>query len=62
VSDLIQSQHIPHFAHSAFVASFEPQDVGHALCDPNWVNNMREDPEIFETNHVWILLSPPQKL
>lgn len=54
MSDLIESQHISHFAHSAFVSSFEPQDVGHALFDPNWVNNMREDPEIFETNHVWI--------
>jgi hypothetical protein len=30
-----RSQHISHFAHSAFVATFEPRDVGHALSDPN---------------------------
>ena len=29
------TQHISHFAHSAFVASFEPRDVGHTLSDPN---------------------------
>jgi hypothetical protein len=33
-----RSQQISYFAHSAFVATFEPQDVGHALSDPNWVN------------------------
>ena len=35
------------FAHSAFVASFEPKDVGHALSDSNWVNAMHESLEIF---------------
>jgi hypothetical protein len=30
-----RSHHISHFAHSAFVATFEPRDVGHALSDPN---------------------------
>ena len=26
------------FAHSAFVASFEPKDIGHVLSNSNWVN------------------------
>jgi hypothetical protein len=30
-----RSHHISHFAHSAFVATLEPRDVGHALSDPN---------------------------
>jgi hypothetical protein len=29
-----------HFAHSNFVTTFEPKDIGHALSDPNWVNAM----------------------
>ena len=33
------------FAHSAFVASFEPKDIGHALYDSNWVNAMHEELE-----------------
>ncbi|WVZ70700.1 hypothetical protein U9M48_019343 [Paspalum notatum var. saurae] len=47
------------FSHSAFVASFEPRDVSHALSDPNWVNAMHEDLENFERNHVWDLVEPP---
>ncbi|WVZ70561.1 hypothetical protein U9M48_019220, partial [Paspalum notatum var. saurae] len=39
------------FSHSAFVASFEPRDVSHALADPNWVNAMHEELENFERNH-----------
>jgi hypothetical protein len=31
-----------HFAHAAFVATFEPKDIGHALSDLNWVNSMHE--------------------
>src|SRR5438105_15192868 len=50
---------ISHFAHSAFVASFEPRDVGHALTDPNWVNAMHEELENFERNRVWVLVEPP---
>ena len=42
------------FAHSAFVASFEPKDIGHALSDSNWVNAMHE-----ERNQVWVLVEPP---
>jgi hypothetical protein len=33
-----RSQKISHFAHSTFVASFEPKDIGHTLSDSNWVN------------------------
>jgi hypothetical protein len=41
-----------HFAHAAFVATFEPKDIGHALFDHNWVNSMHEDLENFERNQV----------
>ena len=47
------------FAHTAFIASFEPRDVGHALTDDNWVNVMHEELENFERNQVWILVEPP---
>ncbi|WVZ63830.1 hypothetical protein U9M48_013428, partial [Paspalum notatum var. saurae] len=47
------------FFHSAYVASFEPRDVSHALSDPNWVNPMHEELENFERNHVWDLVEPP---
>ncbi|WVZ75718.1 hypothetical protein U9M48_023753, partial [Paspalum notatum var. saurae] len=47
------------FSHSAYVASFEPRDVSHALSDPNWVNAMHEELENFEKNHVWDLVEPP---
>ena len=43
-----RSYHISHFTHSAFVASFEPQDVGHALSNSDWVNAMHEELENFE--------------
>ncbi|WVZ81231.1 LOW QUALITY PROTEIN: hypothetical protein U9M48_028630 [Paspalum notatum var. saurae] len=47
------------FSHSAYVATFEPQDVSHALSDSNWVNAMHEELENFERNHVWDLVEPP---
>src|SRR6185312_3136838 len=47
------------FAHSAFVASFEPKDIGHALSDFNWVNAMHAELENFERNQVWVLVEPP---
>ena len=47
------------FAHSAFVASFEPKDIRHALSDSNWVNAMHEELENFERNQVWVLVEPP---
>ncbi|WVZ97460.1 LOW QUALITY PROTEIN: hypothetical protein U9M48_042997 [Paspalum notatum var. saurae] len=47
------------FSHSAYVATFEPRDVSHALSDPNWVNAMHEELENFERNHVWDLVEPP---
>jgi hypothetical protein len=31
-----------HFAHTAFVATFVPKDIGHALSDHNWVNSMHD--------------------
>jgi hypothetical protein len=34
----------------AFVATFEPKDIGHALSDHNWVNLMHEELENFERN------------
>jgi hypothetical protein len=48
-----------HFAHAAFVATFEPKDIRHALCDHNWVNSMHEELENFERNRVWELVDPP---
>ncbi|WVZ84668.1 hypothetical protein U9M48_031673 [Paspalum notatum var. saurae] len=47
------------FFHSAYVATFEPRDVSHALSDPNWVNAKHEELENFERNHVWDLVEPP---
>ena len=46
------SNQLAHSAHSAFVASFEPQDVVHALSDANWINAMHEELENFERNQV----------
>jgi hypothetical protein len=48
-----------HFTHAAFVATFEPKDIGHALSDHNWVNLMHEELEDFERNQVWELVDPP---
>jgi hypothetical protein len=48
-----------HFAHAAFVATFVPKDIGHALSDHNWVNSMHEELENFERNQVWELVDPP---
>jgi hypothetical protein len=36
-------QNNSHFARAAFVATFEPKDIGHTLYDPNWVNSMHEE-------------------
>jgi hypothetical protein len=51
-----RSRNASHFAHSAFVATFEPKDIGHALSDPNWVNAMHEELGNFERNQVWELV------
>jgi hypothetical protein len=48
-----------HFAHVAFVATFEPKDIRHALSDHNWVNSMHDDLENFERNQVWELGESP---
>jgi hypothetical protein len=48
-----------HFAHTAFVASFEPWNVGHTLSGPNKVNVTHEELENFERNQVWVLVPPP---
>jgi hypothetical protein len=48
-----------HFAHAAFVASFESKDIGHALSDHNCVNLMHEELENFERNQVWEFVEPP---
>jgi hypothetical protein len=54
-----RSRNASHFAHSAFVATFEPKDIGHTLSDLNWVNAMHEELENFEGNQVWELVEPP---
>jgi hypothetical protein len=48
-----------HFAHAAFVATFEPKDIGHTLSYHNWVNSMHEELKNFERNQVWELVDPP---
>jgi hypothetical protein len=48
-----RSRNASHFAHSAFVATYKPKDIGHALSDPNWVNAMHVELENFERNKVW---------
>jgi hypothetical protein len=55
----LRSRNASNFAHSAFVATFEPKDIGHALSDPNWVNDKHEELETFERNQVWELVEPP---
>jgi hypothetical protein len=52
-------RNISHFAHAAFVATFEPKDIGHTLSGHNWVNLMHEELENFERNQVWELVDPP---
>jgi hypothetical protein len=54
-----RSRNASHFAHLAFVATFEPKEIGHALSDLNWVNAMHEELENFERNQVWELVEPP---
>jgi hypothetical protein len=39
-----------HFAHSSFVASFEPQDVRNAFSHSNYVNSMHEELDFFLRN------------
>jgi hypothetical protein len=53
-----RSRNASHFAHSAFVATLELKNIGHALYDPNWVNAMHEL-ENFERIQVWELVEPP---
>ena len=48
-----------YFTDSAFIASFESHDVGHALSDSSWVNAMHEELENFERNQVWVLVELP---
>jgi hypothetical protein len=45
-----RSRNVSHFAHSDFVATFEPKGIGHVLTDPNWVNAMHKELENFERN------------
>jgi hypothetical protein len=47
------------FRSSAFVATFDPKDIGHALSDHNLVNSMHEELENFERNQIWELVDPP---
>ena len=54
-----RSRNTSHFVHAAFVPSFEPKDIAHALSDANWVNSMHEELENFERNRVWELVEPP---
>jgi hypothetical protein len=55
-----RSAHFSCFSNTLFVALFEPRDVGHALSDLSWVNDMHEELENFESNKVWTLVEPPR--
>jgi hypothetical protein len=48
-----------HFAHAAFVVTFEPNDIGHALSDHNCINSMHKELGNFEGNQVLELVDPP---
>jgi hypothetical protein len=52
-------QNNSHLAPAAFVATFEPEDIGHSLSNHNWVNSMHEELENFERNQVSELLEHP---
>jgi hypothetical protein len=47
-----------HFAHAAFVATFEPKDIGHTLSGHNWVNSMHEELETLRGIRFgnWLIL------
>jgi hypothetical protein len=49
-----------HFARAAFVATFEPKDIGHALSDHNWVNSMHEELENLRGIRFGSWLTLPQ--
>jgi hypothetical protein len=55
----LRVQNNSHFAHAAFVTTFEPKGIGHAISDHNWVNSMHEELENFERNQVWELVDHP---
>jgi GTP1/Obg family GTP-binding protein len=44
--------HLSYFLNMLFVTLFEPRDVGHALSDLSWVNDMHEELEKFKRNQV----------
>jgi hypothetical protein len=52
--------HLSYFINTLFVALFEPRDVGHAISDLSWVNDMHEELENFERNQVWTLFELPR--
>jgi hypothetical protein len=52
-------QNNSHFAHAAFVATFEPKDIGHSLSDHNWVNSMHEELENLRGIKFGNLVDPP---
>jgi hypothetical protein len=60
VTHSLRSAHLSYFSNTLFVALFEPRDVGHALSDSSWVNDMHEELENFERNQVWTLFDPPR--
>jgi hypothetical protein len=54
-----RSAHLSYFANTLFVPLLEPRDVGDALSNSCWVNDMHEELENFEGNQVWTLVEPP---
>jgi hypothetical protein len=57
---MVEGSNNSHFSHVAFVATFDPKDIGHMLSNHNWVNSMHEDLENCERNQVREFVDPPQ--
>ena len=39
----------------AFVSMIEPKNIKESIIDDNWIIDMQEELNQFETNNVWIL-------
>jgi hypothetical protein len=53
-------QYLSCFTNTLFVALFKRRDIGHAISDSSWVNDMHEELENFKRNQVWALVEPPR--
>jgi hypothetical protein len=54
------SVHLSCFTNTLSIALFELRDIGHALSNSSWVNDMHKELENSERNQVWTLIEPPR--